>query len=110
MNYELAKELKDAGFPHTRMNRAAIRIDEIGGDWISPTLSELIEACGSGFKLLNRQSYATKPDIYFASDATGDKFGKANNPEEAVSRLFIRLQSDKIDSNDKRENKNTKDL
>jgi hypothetical protein len=40
MNYELAKQLKDAGFPHDWA--------EFGGnlvDGFSPTLEELIEAC-----------------------------------------------------------------
>lgn len=36
MNYELAKELKDAGFPY--------KWNIEGVHWTAPTLSELIEA------------------------------------------------------------------
>lgn len=68
MNYELAKRLKDAGFPQkgeyifaiekgksTWMSFHAAVLDEDGyafsskSDVICPTLSELIEACGDDF-------------------------------------------------------------
>ena len=42
ISYELAKKLKDAGFP----NYEEDWIDEVGFVLIHPTLSELIGACG----------------------------------------------------------------
>ena len=48
MTYELAKELKDAGFPqrpHTPLSIPRMGIQEIEHVDL-PTLSELIEACG----------------------------------------------------------------
>ncbi|MEO7174270.1 MAG: hypothetical protein ABI002_00665, partial [Saprospiraceae bacterium] len=43
MNYELAKELKDAGFP---IKKRCMCIEEICVHQYYPTLSELIKACG----------------------------------------------------------------
>ena len=76
MNYELAKELKDAGFPQEQgakkyrgyQDRKEVILwlkdirpdinekgEPTGIEWIViPTLSELIEACGEGFKKLER--------------------------------------------------------
>jgi hypothetical protein len=85
MNYELAKQLKDAGW-------------EKMGDWVgnsedkewipNPTLSELIEACGDKFKDLHRwennwtcnQGY----EVYeFESEG--------NTADEAVANLWLKL-------------------
>jgi len=62
MNYELAKQLKDAGFPqvgrawlcahgyhYDGIAEAALCTDE---RFYAPTLEELIEACGPGFREL----------------------------------------------------------
>lgn len=50
MNYELAKELKDAGFPQ-KGEWATIGVSgaliKHSGDLYIPTLSELIRACGN---------------------------------------------------------------
>jgi hypothetical protein len=57
MNYELAKQLKDAGFPIKQATDADIKASRadiwrepiMGGAWyLVPTLEELIEACGRG--------------------------------------------------------------
>lgn len=72
MNHELAKELRDVGFPqtydpiceHQRMLPKGIAWDGLYA-WkhketcdqpgaCAPTLPELIEACGGGFKCLQR--------------------------------------------------------
>jgi hypothetical protein len=106
MNYELAKQLNDAGFPfRTNMNGPTIFAD-IG---IEPTLSELIEACGNGIFNLLRQSEWHKHQTGFAWQATLanvndireltttevarvliDAYG--NTPEEAVANLFLALK------------------
>ena len=59
MNYELAKELKDAGYPQDRGNQwidhhgFIVGVDEWDvGMIIYPTLSELIESCGERFGYL----------------------------------------------------------
>ena len=67
MNYKLAKELKDAGFPQTEnclsCKHKILYIDEPGygcqkckeDDYIyHPILSELIDACGEDIISLNR--------------------------------------------------------
>lgn len=51
MNYELAKELKDAGFPMPLPlpdERLRDAFGEDGQIYAFPTLEELIEACGEG--------------------------------------------------------------
>jgi len=50
MDYNLAKKLKDAGFPEIRY---VINFEQDWKYW-SPSLSELIEACGDGFLQLYR--------------------------------------------------------
>ena len=91
MRYELAKELKDAGFPHE-------------GSWYSydgnsysgkrtiyiPTLEELIEACGVQFYALFFMNRDT--DNYSAEDSGGDHH-YGSTPKEAVARLWLALQS-----------------
>ncbi len=103
MDYKLAKELKDAGFPQNEK-----------GDWFygvklgvraayKPTLSELIEACGDGFKNLYRctsNPFTGAPQVYWSCDldhkgtvatsGTDGKFG-FETPEEAVARLWLAL-------------------
>jgi hypothetical protein len=54
ISYELAKKLKDAGFPQSELARAQRKA---GYDYISmPTLSALIEACGEDFRALGRET------------------------------------------------------
>lgn len=106
MNYELIKQLDDAGFPHKHAPDRMIRV-EIGGKvfnpdddstfrWVTiPTLSELIAACGDGLNIIyhsgndwiagERDPYATD-DLYFYTSVKG------STPEEAVARLWLSLQ------------------
>lgn len=106
MNYELAKKLKDAGFPliestvgycdnkcHGKdCNEELIRID--GKVYWIPTLSELIEACDGMLAHLGDKS------------GIGDKRWRAwsfikdgisldvqgSTPEEAVANLYLELK------------------
>ncbi len=73
MEYELVKELKDAGF----------QWDDV--EFFYPSLSELIEACGDGFFSLFRYK-----NCYEANGDLG-KEGRGITPEEAVARLWIAL-------------------
>ena len=99
MNYELAKKLKDAGFP---MPLSAIdeRVREAFGEngkvYLFPTLSELIEACGKDFGMLinmssdNKQKFEAYSDTDYGPSPSGLK-GNGATPEEAVANLWLAL-------------------
>ena len=90
MNYELAKELKEAGFPqivregkflYGTPNELVIH----GYEWCyAPTLSELIEACGTNFSSLLKMDRGG----WWAKDFDGN-LGRGYSPEEAVARLWL---------------------
>lgn len=92
MNYELAKQLKDAGFPLPRMGGW---IREEGQEPIAaPNLSELIAACGDRLMSVNKHPW--KGNWYATGMATGwfkvpQEFG--DSPEEAVARLWLALNN-----------------
>lgn len=103
MNYELAKQLKDAGFPKIilvcdntdieHMCRADMN-DCVMGSLNNPTLSELIEACGDKFWSLFRTNNAL--GNWEATDKNNNGwinnirvFG--NTPEESVAQLWLSL-------------------
>jgi hypothetical protein len=102
MNYELAKELKDAGFPikgHSEDHDGGFcyicyATSEQLQQPCVPTLSELIEECGI-FRVLELQS--KENSAWYAgagswSDAFGYEFaGRGVTPEEAVARLWLAL-------------------
>jgi hypothetical protein len=73
MDYELVKELQDAGYPVTTPN--------------VPDLSELITACGDQFLGLEKTG-----ELWFASseeDGNMPVGSKGKTPEEAVARLWL---------------------
>jgi len=81
MTHELAKELKDAGFPQRE-----------GRGVKHPTLSELIEACGDKFyglhRMVNGEWLAFMYDI---EDSTRQVETIGSMPEEAVAHLWLAL-------------------
>lgn len=81
MNYELAKQLKDAGFP--------IIEHEEPRYWTFPTLSELIEACDKldGFGQLGRANKGW--NVWKLGIRRPVAFGET--PEEAVAKLWLEL-------------------
>lgn len=96
MNYELAKQLKDAGFPQDKRecqddpytcceHGIYYNGSDINDTPYYPTLSELIEACGERFYALRRAM-----DIWMARDDYGFEF-KGKTPEEAVAKLYLKL-------------------
>ena len=97
MNYELAKQLSDAGFPQGGKGKwvlppdtiIARRDDRIYG----PTLSELIEACGSNFQALFReQDLWTAQQELPANDPSGEfHIATAVTSEDAVALLWLAL-------------------
>ena len=74
INYELAKELKDVGFPQTGKGATMISPDysmSSGTTAVAPTLSELIEACGDIllYKLpKNNQWDSSEKGVWVASE------------------------------------------
>lgn len=113
MNYELAKELKDAGFPlkYTKVIYAIFDLIVYDGDEevkkeggfadyaIMPTLSELIEACGDRFIELKKSTkLIQEKEIENCWRANGlmvepdDILSvEGGTPEEAVARLWLVL-------------------
>jgi hypothetical protein len=103
MKYELAKKLKDAGFPqdlfitrsHVAENREIVMI---------PTLSELIEACGDkAITIQNRKDafgfdaglglndlFQWHANAQFGEDGGFNNLtGNGETPEEAVANLWL---------------------
>ena len=95
MKYELAKELKDAGFPQReplshrpyQCGKTLKEQNEMSQCIYIPNLDELIEACGKDFGYLARKGNG------FIANSDGsheDTVGKT--PEEAVAKLYIKLK------------------
>ena len=104
MQYELAKKLKDAGFPQADPNRALnVGTFQYVGDnsdketlCYIPTLSELIEACGHYFYQLTKEDDGS----WTCASINGypkSGFGVTNSPtpEEAVANLWMALTDKK---------------
>lgn len=113
ITYELAKQLKDVGFPQKGVG-VFRRAD---GEWhddgtknpkweedkdkyaYAPTLSELIEACGEGFDVLSRDTSEGKDKVvwlvnnYISPESIIDNMAwiEGSTPEEAVANLWFEL-------------------
>ena len=91
MTYELAKELKDAGFPQAKLgtldeNKFRYYTEKDGERAFVPTLSELIEACGElDFRL---HCY---PHGYVIEQKGEMDMEIQPTPEEAVAKLWLAL-------------------
>ncbi len=107
MTYELAKQLKDAGFSQ----KISYKVkefpyihgeNELPGEFgaYNPPLSELIEACGGEFEELSGR-YSNEKVHGCKWLATGieqepwnpksNASGKGSTPEEAVAKLWLEL-------------------
>lgn len=100
--YELAKQLKDAGFPLSMKgfddycrqvyipDGKSVEREEAEYAY-PPTLSELIESCGDGFGKLvkGRGEYNNQWHIYSEENFGYDMWFKT--PEEAVAKLWLAL-------------------
>lgn len=94
INYELAKELKDAGFPQIHVNYetkgTATAMTRYYMGVYYPTLSELIGACGDEFVELIKMN--KEDDVNYGWEAGTDGYRiVGNTPEEAVARLWLEL-------------------
>jgi len=116
MNYELAQELKNAGFSNIKelqhrqgreciLSDGSVHVYSLGNtenvnDWFIPILEELIEACGKTFDRL--VAYHDTGDWEATSEKTSDDFFKSasgKTPTEAVARLWLALHSMKTEAN-----------
>lgn len=92
MTYELAKKLKDAGFPQ-KENNSQNWDEPTMRFYYSPTLSELIKACGNKFGVLqladlrknSKSRWYASTIVYVENPAYG------KTPEEAVAKLWLEL-------------------
>lgn len=115
MNYELAKELKDAGFPirksrelelpegsvvyertfvYEPQNGVAIDFPE---SLLVPTLEELIEACGDYFgqliKIIDGPGWNVQSRWFTENSVRESRYATGKTPEEAVARLWLALHA-----------------
>lgn len=113
LTFELAKKLKDVGFPQIWPKpdfleiKDAMEVDKIYSkypqefDPYRPSLSELIEACGDGLHSLRKGSWMGN-GVWVASKDQWNKeenvsipmhpfVGSGSTPEEAVANLWLEL-------------------
>lgn len=92
MNYELAKELKDAGFPQGGKGLWLLPPDNLVGRRVdrvyAPTLEELLEACGERFTSLD-QLYKSKAENTYEQVWLANSIERGSTPAEAVARLWL---------------------
>ena len=115
MNYKLAKQLKDAGFPQDRDNpredaylttspyekpKGVKRVHVV----YNPTLSELIDACDINFHLAKIESMNLETGWKYRA-VTFENFYEGKTPEEAVAKLWLKLNEKRTDQNEKRTKK-----
>lgn len=99
MDYELAKQLKDAGFPQVAiaLERANWFHDQERGPVLLPTLEELIEACRQdfGFILLNPENgmWLVRPCGIEPIHPEFSGHKHYHTPREAVARFWLSLHS-----------------
>jgi len=99
ISYELAKQLKDAGFPQKNSNEYTLWIIDEGKEACQlPTLSELIEACGENFRTIILHTQYRKKLLKPWEAVPNKKLIQAKSasgvtPEEAVAKLWLSLNS-----------------
>ena len=95
MTYEIAKKLKDAGFPiktipaYDNAGKNAKLVDA-EFEFLAPTLSKLIEACNGKLTELKYDDTGFKLILRWAAFSDKER-GDGNSPEEAVANLWLEL-------------------
>jgi len=96
MDYKLAKKLKDAGFPIRIARCNDCYINDRQGckecEGLNPELSELISEIGEKFynlRFCKGQFWRAESITY--DPTTEEPFAEGETPEEAVAKLFIKL-------------------
>lgn len=113
ISYELAKELKEAGFPRMWELKTGDMLVDREGTHVSvrnvsgkelyaigeypwfriPTLSELITACGEYFGRLEAPWDGCQYWVAVWHKGKGNRFyTKGNTPEEAVTQLWLAIK------------------
>ncbi len=103
MEYDLAVQLKDAGFPqrgrgdfvNDRRSSPSGNDGYFGRRVYAPTLSELIEACGEDLAIIivaNHECSALEQYDWDKDCGFGQK-GLGTTPQAAVARLWLALYS-----------------
>lgn len=88
MNYKLAKQLKNAGFPQTGLSRKFPSNGDRPEDQIyAPTLEELINACDKEF--INLYNFGPIWQCNFKDGMGGEVTGQT--PVEAVAMLWLKV-------------------
>ncbi len=95
ITYELAKKLRESGFPPlTKFEPRTVFNEDSFNSEYPPSLSELIEACGSRINNLERslKGWIARGDRE-SGDMIPDGFltGEGPTPEEAVALLWLEL-------------------
>lgn len=89
MDYKLAKQLKDSGFPQIPQNDYY----EDGDDSITiPTPEELIDACGEEFL---RVEYSPSAEVKWEARDQDHNIVGGKTLTEAVAKLWFYLNKDK---------------
>ncbi len=95
--YELAKQLRDAGFPQNSEDTISEYLPDSPIPYYersvsNPSLSELIEVCGNGFDILKRDLEnmwiaESGPDDFYGADYRSE----GSTPDEAVAKLYLAI-------------------
>jgi len=109
MDYELARQLRDGGFPQKEFQFHNGMTGKWPGDIrpadfpYNPTLSELIEACAEDFDLLCHDVRGVLDPMYsrgfhrssrhWSASSWTRKTELGDTPEEAVARLYLALHA-----------------
>lgn len=92
MNYELAKKLKGASFPHKWVLEYDGSLRECAAN-VDITLSELIKECRNEFTHLKQLYGDFGWEAFYNGEEVRDDqhyfFGKGPTPEEAVANLWL---------------------
>lgn len=100
IDYKLAKQLKEAGFPQKGAGKTVAGPmngnPEIPEYIYVPILEELIEACGEGFERLIRIKAGTGGVVFQAQGGYENyEVAQYKTPTEAVARLWLALNPKK---------------
>jgi hypothetical protein len=91
ISFELARKLKQAGFPQSELARAQRKT---GYDYVSmPGLAALIEACGRDFGALGRKGSSWMACGYIAQYGEWKNIHTADTAEDAVARLWLSINA-----------------
>lgn len=96
MKYELAKQLKEAGFPQRIGNWSKKLIAQNIEPAYKPKLEELIKACGEDFMLTNEcgqwEAWSGSLLSMVRLGESGAKYQcSGKTPREAVARLWLEI-------------------